>query len=99
MYSRERRFGTSQKSMQFSLIYIIGNNLYQLLMLCSSRTYGCENQASVRLGVIVNATAANTSSKVRTYKVIAWKSELSDLAGGLCADRRIVLQLVCIGLK
>lgn len=68
-------------------------------MLCFRRTYGCENQASVRLGVIVNATVANTSSKVRAYKIIVGKSELLDLFGGLCVDGRIVLQLICIGLK
>jgi len=85
--------------MQFTLIYIFGSNLCQLLMLFSRRTYGCENQSSLMLGVIVNATAANTSSKVRTYKIIVGKSELLDLFGGLCANGRIVLQLVCIDLK
>jgi len=85
--------------MQFNLIYIFGSNLHQLLILCFRRTYGFENQASVRLGVTVNATAANTSSKVRTYKIIVGNSELLDLFGGLCADGRMVLQLICIGLK
>jgi hypothetical protein len=84
---------------QFSLIYILAGNLYQLLILCSRWTYGCENQASVRFGVIVNATATNTSSKVRAYKIAVGKYELLDLFGGLCADGRILLQLICIDLK
>jgi hypothetical protein len=70
-------------------------------MLVPERQYGCENRVSVRLGVIVNAMAANISSKVRTctYKIVVGKSEQIDLFEGLDADGRTVLRLVYVSLK